>query len=54
MAVVDVRVHAEQPLEDGAHHLHKVGREGLAKLAREHRWVINLENQQNGSGKQET
>jgi hypothetical protein len=44
MAVVDVCVHAEQPLEDGAHHLHEVGRERLTKLAWEHRRIVDLGN----------
>lgn len=42
VAVVDVRIHPEQPLEHGAHHVHEVGREGLPKLAREHRGVVDL------------
>ena len=36
VAVVYVGIHAEQPLEDGAHHIHEVGGKGLTELTREH------------------
>lgn len=36
VAVVDVCIHTEQPLEDGAHNLHEVWREWLAELAWKH------------------
>jgi hypothetical protein len=42
VAVVDVCIHPEHALEDGAHHVHEVGREGLPELAWKHRGVINL------------
>ena len=42
VAVVHVRVHAEQALEDRAHHRPEVRREGLAVLLREHARVVQL------------
>lgn len=42
MAVVDVRVHPEEALEDGLHSLPKAGGERLARLLREHSAVVQL------------
>ena len=43
MCVVDVCIHSEQALEHGAHHIHKVWREGNAILLREDPGVIHLQ-----------
>jgi hypothetical protein len=40
--VVHVRVHAEQPLEDGAHHLLEVVWEGSPVLLREDLGIVQL------------
>jgi hypothetical protein len=40
--VVHVGVHAEEALEDCAHHLLEVGGKGYSVLLREQRWIIQL------------
>lgn len=42
VGVVHVRVHPEEPLEDGPDHLLEVVREGRAVLLREDLWVVQL------------
>lgn len=37
-----MRVHPEQPLEDGLDHLHEVGWEGRAELLRERLVIVDL------------